>query len=249
MKTTNFVMAVLCALIVTLVSSCGKSQDNKEIDISKINDENQIVSLIEKSIEEGDYNMAKQLNARYFSILDHFDGPRPSFSNYFKFKNTITKATVASLIDNGQYSIAADVAAEDLDYGVYYYILTNKLLQLYDNDPQGLLKALMSIKFPALNSEGRWTGGDNEYYTGWNVNELITRYNNSIKQLMLYAKTNNDTEYVNKLSVVLQPMHKKFEYENGAPYADGSPHMSTDFEQDRKDYSQVNEIKKEFGLK
>ena len=37
--------------------------------------------------------------------------------------NRICKAQVSSLIDEGQFHLAADIAKEDVDYGVYYEVL------------------------------------------------------------------------------------------------------------------------------
>ena len=233
--------ALLCVFLVLLISSCGQSQ-KKEIDINKINDETILVSLIEKSIEESDFTKARQINARYYEVHKANDqaNHRISSDQYYKFREKICKAQVSSLIDRGQYSVAADVASEDLTYGAYYTVLMGKLFQLYDKDPQGLKSAILSIQFPVSGMRSDyWPGDGTMHFYYDDLNKLIIFHNNSLEQLMQYVKANNDMEYVKQISLSLKPSYKSFE----------QPYGSREYEKTPTDYTQVNQIKKDLGIK
>lgn len=196
---------------------------------------------IEKCIEEGDFTKAKQLNKKL---------------EYGGMGMKICKAQVSSLIDEGQFNLAADIAKEDQDYGVYYEILMGKLVQLYDMNPQRLTAALTSINFPNLDQE-RWNGDYRPFMYNSQLNAFYETFNNNIKQLMIYAKANDDMEYAKKISVLLKPLYKskvvKEEQTISINTKTGERKKElvdvTKYEDSPTDYTQANQIKKELGIK
>ena len=196
---------------------------------------------IEKCIEEGDFTKAKQLNKKL---------------EYGGMGLKICKAQVSSLIDEGQFNLAADVAKEDEDYGVYYEILMGKLVQLYDKNPQGLMAALASINFPTKDQQ-HWNGKYNPFLYMESFNAFFETYNNNIKQLMIYAKANDDLEYAKKISALLKPLYKskmvKEEQTMSINTKTGERKKElvdvTKYEDTPTDFTQANQIKKELGIK
>lgn len=186
-----------------------------------------IAAKIEDSIEKGDFNKAKQLNKK---------------RNLFYYETRLTsvkicKAQVSSLIDEGQFNLAADIAKEDADYGVYYENLIGKLVQLYECNSKDLTMALTSIQFPKKSECSYWNG-KYVYWNGYRMNQLYEAYNNNIRQLLLYAKTKNDVNFVQTVAAFLRPLYKIV---NSGYYED--------YEDTPTDYIQVNQIKKELGIK
>lgn len=208
----NLIIMLICTVTIVIAASCGSNTKAK----------------IERCIEEGDFVRAKQLNKKL-----EFGG-----SKGMKLK--ICKAEVSALIDKGQFDLAADIAKEDVDYGVYYEVLMGKLVQVYENDSQGLIIALASINFPKPRSSGNWNGSFETFYP----NDLNMRYgtfNENIKQLLLYAKTKNDISFVQTVAAFLRPLYKEVKKPDKSfgPYYEDTP----------TDYTQANQIKKELGVK
>lgn len=197
-------------LIVGGFTSCG----NKE---EKVN----------ACIEKGDFTKAKRYASRGSTI--HGSG--------LLWK--VCRAQVASLIDRGEYSLAIDVAREDGDYGMYFNSLLGKLVSIYNQNKPSLLVAVSSIEFPPVGYNGHWNG---HYYFEMKiteVNSLYEQYNNSIKQVMIYAKNSADFDMVNSLSSYLKPTYKSTKSKSGG----------TEWEDMPTDYTQANQIKKELGIK
>ena len=196
---------------------------------------------IEKCIEEGDFTKAKQLNKKL---------------SYGGMKLKICKAQVSSLIDEGQFNLAADVAKEDADYGVYYEVLMGKLVQVYESNPQGLMMALSSISLPnTVGDQFRWNG-NLEYFSKDDLNKIYEAFNNNIKQLLYYAKTKKDMEFVQTVSAFLKPLYKSKvvkEEQTIAILASGERKKElvdvTRYEDTPTDYTQANQIKNELGIK
>lgn len=217
----NLIIMLLCAIASALTISCNHSDTKAQI---------------EKCIEEGDFTKAKQLNKKL---------------EYGGMKLKICKAQVSSLIDEGKFNLAADIAKEDADYGVYYENLMGKLAQLYVSNPQGLLMALSSIQFPKDGNSCYWNGRYELFYKD-DLNKVYSEYNNYIKQLAIYANTNDDTEYVKNASMLLKPLYKKVK----GKVREWSNKLQKNVEVDAMvwentptDYTQANQIKKELGIK
>lgn len=208
-------LIIMLLCTITMVLTTSCSSDTK--------------AKIEKCIEEGDFVKAKQLNKKL---------------EYGGMKLKICKAEVSALIDKSQFNLAADIAKEDTDYGVYYENLMGKLVQLYVSNPQGLLMALSSIQFPKKSECSYWNG-KYEYWKAYRMNQLYEAYNNNIRQLLLYAKTKNDVNFVQTVAAFLRPLYKIVKKPDKA-YASG---YYEDYEDTPTDYIQVNQIKKELGIK
>ena len=190
---------------------------------------------IEQCIENGDFTKARQLNKK----LD-----------YGGMKMKICRAQVSSLIEEGDFYLATDIAKEDTDYGVYYEILMGKLVQLYDNNPQGLMGAMASITFPTNNTKN-WNGQYLPFTHKEDLNAFYETYNNNIKQLMIYAKASDDMDYVKKVSVLLKPLYKKVkgkvrEWSNQLQETVEVDGMV--WEDNPTDCSQADQIKKDLGI-
>ena len=183
---------------------------------------------IEKCIEEGDFVKAKQLNKKL---------------EYGGMKLKICKAEVSALIDKSQFNLAADIAKEDVDYGVYYEVLMGKLVQVYENDSQGLTFALASINFPKQGGSGRWNDRFETFYSD-DLNLMYKAFNDNIKQLLLYAKTKNDINFVQTVAAFLRPLYKKVKKPDKS-YASGYREY---YEDTPTDYTQANQIKKDLGI-
>ena len=190
---------------------------------------------IEQCIEKGDFTKARQLNKK----LD-----------YGGMKMKICRAQVSSLIEEGDFYLAADIAKEDTDYGVYYEILMGKLVLLYDKNPQGLMAALASVNFPTNNTKN-WNGQYLPFSHKEDLNAFYGTYNNNLKQLMIYAKANDDWEYVQKVSVLLKPLYKKVKGKVREWSNQKQEMVEVDcmvWEETPKDYTQAEQIKKDLGI-
>ena len=161
----------------------------------------------------------------------------------------VVKAQVSTLVDRGDLSLASDVAKEDGRYSVYFDVLLERLVPLYESNKQGLFMALAQLNFPALGRASNWDGNEHHTIDQWKLNSLYTSYNNSLSQLMSYAKTNNDQDSIKKLASFLKPLYKsnKVKKDPSPGYPDG--HEETVWDQTPTDFTQANQIKKEFGVK
>ena len=211
------IITLLCIFTLSLTNSCNNNDTKAQI---------------EKCIEEGDFNKAKQLNKKL---------------EYGGMKLKICKAQVSSLIDKGEFNLAADIAKEDTDYGVYYENLMGKLVQLYVSNPQGLLMALSSIQFPKNGNSCHWNGDYEVFYTD-DLNKVYSEYNNYVKQLAIYAKANGDLEYVKRLSPYFKPLYKSKKVKEPDKTSVSGYYEYTEWESTPTDYSQANQIKKELGI-
>ncbi|MBQ6305084.1 MAG: hypothetical protein IJK78_00805 [Bacteroidales bacterium] len=220
------IITLLCVVSLSLTNSCNNNDTEAQI---------------EKCIEEGDFTKAKQLNKKL---------------SYGGMELKICKAQVSSLIDEGQFNLAADVAKEDADFGVYYEVLMGKLVQVYESNPQGLMMALSSISLPNATGTCNWNG-KHEYFSSKNdLNKMYEAFNNNIKQLLYYAKTKKDMEFVQTVSAFLKPLYKSKmvkEERTIAILASGERKKEladvTTYEDTPTDYTQANQIKKELGIK
>ena len=163
----------------------------------------------------------------------------------------VVKAQVSTLVDRGDLSLASDVAKEDSRYSVYFNVLLERLVPLYESNKQGLFMALAQLNFPALGKSSNWDGESysSSHIDHWDLNSLYTSYNNSLSQLMSYAKTKGDQDSVKKLASFLKPLYKSSVVKKGPSpgYPDG--HEETVWDQNPTDYTQANQIKKELGVK
>ena len=219
MKKKYILIIIALFSTLSLITSCNSGK-------------NKIKAQIEDCIEKGDFNKARQLNKKL---------------EYGGMTNKICRAQVASLIDEGQFNIAADIAKEDMNYGVYYVSLMGKLVSLYDTNPQGLMLALSSINFPTSSCE--WDDDLYRFSYTSEFNDLYQSFNDNIKHLMLYAKSNNDMDYMKKLSFYLKPLYRGKEVRKpDKSYVSGYKEY-TEWEKTPTDYTQANQIKKELGIK
>lgn len=208
-KSILFFHFIMLLLFVGGFSSCG----NKE---EKVN----------ACIEKGDFTKAK----RYASRGSTIEGVGLLWK--------VCRAQVTSLIDRGEYSLAIDVAREDGDYGMYFNSLLGKLVSIYNQNKPSLLVAVSSIEFPSIGYSGHWNG---KYYPDMkitDINSLYEQYNNSIKQVMIYAKNAADFDMVNSLGSYLKPTYKSTKTKSGGVEWEDLP----------TDYTQANQIKKELGI-
>ena len=190
---------------------------------------------IEQCIENGDFTKARQLNKKL---------------EYGGMIMKICRAQVSELIDEGEFYLAADIAKEDTDYGVYYVILMGKLVQLYDKNPQGLMAALASVNFPT-NKTNYWNGQYLPFMHKEDLNAFYETYNNNLKQLMVYVKANDDMEYVKKVSDLLKPLYKKVKGKVREWSNQKQETVEVDgmvWEENPTDYTQAEQIKKDLGI-
>ena len=191
---------------------------------------------IEDLIEQGDFIEAKKL-----AKSSEFGGD--------EMLTKVVKAQVSTLVDRGDLSLASDVAKEDGRYSIYFDVLLERLVPLYESNKQGLFMALAQLNFPALGNASNWDGDKYHTIDQWKLNSLYTSYNNSLSQLMSYAKTNNDQDSIKKLASFLKPLYKsnKVKKDPSPSYPNG--HEETVWDQTPTDYTQANQIKKELGIK
>ncbi len=217
----SLIIMLLCAFSLAITTSCNHSDTEAQI---------------EKCIEKGDFTKAKQLNKKL---------------KYGGMELKICKAQVSSLIDKGEFNLAADIAKEDADYGVYYENLMGKLVQLYVSNPQGLLMALSSIQFPGVGNSGYWNGAY-EVFSKYDLHKMYSEYNNYLKQLAIYVKANDDMDFVKKVSVLLKPLYKEEKRKVREWNVKKQEFVEVDdmvWEDTPTDYTQANQIKKELGIK
>lgn len=245
MKTKILVLLAATLLIGLSLTSCGESNKNKKLKAKVeelVDNENYIEAYkVAKKIEEGrDYTV-----------------------------KSIAKAQIASLIQNEDFALAAEIATEKIDYGYYFTIILNRLPFLYTKNKQNAFVVLATLRFPPaesnLNNDIYWNCEEVRY---WDVNQkfanrIILQYNNSISQAMNLAKNTGDTKSLKQLSEFLKPLYGKCKveqyksvygehgYEGKEVLKDknGKPIMEEVDERTPTDYSDANRIKKEYGLK
>lgn len=194
---------------------------------------------IEQAIEEGDFTKAKQLTKK-LSRYEKFD---------MEYK--VCRAQVSSLIVKGEYELAVDIAREDADYGVYFNALLNKLTYIYNNNNQDLMMVVSSISFPR-ECESLYWNSKYEYFQVYDLNELYSQYNSALHQVMTFAKNNEDVDVVRKLAGYLKPQYKQVKKKVKDWNVKLQEYVWVDgmvWEDTPSDYTQVNQIKKEFGIK
>ena len=189
-----------------------------------------IIEKDEKEEAEGKNEIAEYIEK------EDFNAARKAYRKQYLYGNkdvleTITRAQVASLIDQGYLDLASQIAVEDENYDIYYQTLMSKIVPLYNSNKSDLFLALSTIQFEKVK--------DGHYNKTTEIkNDIIKGYNTNVAQLMLYAKTNGNLDDVKQLADFLRPQHKEQKInDNEVEYLG------------QIDYSDVNRIRKEFGLK
>jgi len=213
-KITIIIFSVtMLVLFLGGITSCG----NKE---EKIN----------ACIEKGDFTKAK----RYASRNSVVEGEGLLWK--------VCRAQVSSLIDRGEFNLAVDVAREDGDYGMYFNSMLGKLVSIYNQNKPSLLVAVSSIEFPPIERGYGCCHWDGKFYSSGmhesDLNQLVMQYNNSLRQVMVYAKNSADFDMVNSLGYYLKPTYKSTKSKDGGVEWEAMP----------TDYTQAEQIKKEFGI-
>lgn len=128
------------------------------------------LQLVEECIENLDFVQARKLLAEYDSDTeDYTDIGR----QYIHTKEKLSQAHIFHLIDQGQFSLAKQIAEEDGNPSHYKVVLMNQCIDLYDKYPKKeLIKALSLVEISATYTE-HWDVNKQEYIRS--VNEV--RYN------------------------------------------------------------------------
>ena len=108
------------------------------------------------------------------------------------------------------------------------------------------------MKTPSLGSPLKNWNGENGNIGELEVNTLHTSFNNSLSQLMKYAINKGDKDIAIQLAALLKPLYKQVKgkvkqwsnKEQKDILVDGMV-----WENIPTDYTQANQIKKEFGIK
>lgn len=195
---------------------------------------------IEDLIEQGDFIEAKKL-----AKTSEYGGER--------MMEKVVKAQVSSLLDRGDFSLASDVAKEENRYSTYFDLLLERMVPLYESNKQGLFMALAQLNIPSVGgSRKNWDDEGHYTMSESTVNSLYSSFNNSLSQLMVYAKANDDMEYVKKVSKLLKPLYKTKKGKVKEWDVKKQENVEVDgmvWEDTPTDYTQANQIKKELGLK
>lgn len=210
------------------------------IDDIDLNKSKNNLAKIEDLIEQEDFVEAKKLSKK----IKGYDR--------YEVTDKVVRAQISSLIDDGQFDIAADVANEESRYYMYYDLLLMKLIPLYDTNKQGMFIALAQLKTPSLGSPLKNWNGENGNIGESKVNTLHTSFNNSLSQLMKYAINKGDKDTAIQLAALLKPLYKQVKgkvkqwsnKEQKDILVDGMV-----WENIPTDYTQANQIKKELGIK
>lgn len=195
---------------------------------------------IEDLIEQGDFIEAKKL-----AKTSEYGGD--------EMMTKVLKAQVSTLLDRGDFSLASDVAKEEGQYSIYFNSLLEKLVPLYESNKQGLFMALAQLNIPSLNSPRSGWDGKSSYgnFGESTLNSLYTSFNNSLSQLMKYAKSKSDINTVKELAVYLKPQYKQVKGKVREWNVKLQENVEVDgmvWEDTPSDYTQVNQIKKELGI-
>lgn len=127
------------------------------------------LQLVEECIENLDFVQARKLIAEYDgeTVADYGseEGKR-----YVSIKNKLTQAHIFHLINQGQFSLAKQIAEEDGNPTLYRVVLMNQLIDIYDkSSKKELIKALSLIEISATYNE-LWDTKKKEYIRS--VNEV-----------------------------------------------------------------------------
>lgn len=176
---------------------------------------------IEQCIENGDFVEARKILAQ---LKESADVSSSNFlfskkegqlaqQKYYRCLEKVSKAQIASLVDNGDFATAHDIALEDHNYDCYLNSFLGKLISLYNKfGIDKVYEGLAQIKMP------------NDYYS---YNKTVEQLNNAIEGLaMVLVDTNKDD--AKRLCSLLKP--------------------TKDYS-DKKDYKEVEAIKKRIGIK
>lgn len=195
---------------------------------------------IEDLIEQGDFIEAKKL-------------AKTSEYGRDEMMDKVVKAQISSLLDRGDFSLASDVAKEDNRYSTYFDLLLERMVPLYESNKQGLFMALAQLNIPSVgSSRENWDGEGYSDMSESYLNSLYSSFNNSLSQLMVYAKANDDMEYVKKVSKLLKPLYKKNKGKVKEWNVKKQENVEVDgmvWEDTPTDYTQANQIIKELGIK
>lgn len=176
---------------------------------------------IEQCIENGDFVEARKILAQLKESAD------VSSSNFLfskkegqleqeKYKrclNKVSKAQIASLIAEGDFDTAQNIALEDGNYNYYLDSFLGKLIGMYNKHGiDKVYEGLAQIKMP----------NDNYSY-----NKTVEQLNNAIEGLALVLVDTNKDD-AKRLCSLLKP--------------------TKDYS-DKKDYKEVEAIKKRIGIK
>lgn len=221
----TFILLMVILLISDEISS-KKSKDNS--------------IKIEDLIEQGDFIEAKKL-----AKSSEYGGD--------EMMTKVVKAQVSTLLDRGDFSLASDVAKEEGQYSIYFNTLLEKLVPLYESNKQGLFMALAQLNLPSLGSSREsWDGESYGSIGESTLNSLYTSFNNSLSQLMRYAKNKGEINTVKELAVYLKPHYKKVKGKVKEWNVKKQEEFWVDgevWEDIPSDYTQANQIKKELGIK
>ncbi len=191
---------------------------------------------IEDLIEQGDFIEAKKL-----AKTSEYGGD--------EMMTKVVKAQVSTLLDRGDYSLASDLAKEEGQYSIYFNTLLEKLVPLYESNKQGLFIALAQLNIPSKGSSlNSWDRNMDESM----LNSLYSSFNNSLSQLMKYAKSKSDLNTVKELAVYLKPQYKQVKGKVREWNVKLQEIVEVDgmvWEDTPNDYRQVNQIKKELDIK
>lgn len=176
---------------------------------------------IEQCIENGDFVEARKMLAQ---LKEKADSSSSNFlyskkegqlnqEKYNRCKEKVSKAQIASLVDNGDFATAQDVALEDHNYDYYLDSFLGKLISLYNKfGIEKVYEGLAQIKMP-----------NNYYY----YNKTVEQLNNAIEGLAMVLVDTNKVD-AKRLCSLLKP---------------------TKDNNDKKDYKEVEAIKKRIGIK
>lgn len=195
---------------------------------------------IEDLIERGDFIEAKKL-----AKSSEYGGR--------EMMTKVLKAQVSTLVDRGDFSLASDVAKEEGQYSLYFNTMLEKLVPLYESNKQGLFMALAQLNIPPKGSpRDSWDHKDYYYMDEVLLNSLYTYYNNSLSQLMKYAKGKGDKDTTTQLAALLKPLYKQVKGKVKQWSVKEQKDIEVDgmvWENIPTDYTQANQIKKELGIK
>lgn len=114
-------------------------------------------AAIEKYVEEGNFVEARRVLTELKETAD-VSSSNPLFSEkegklkqqkYYRCLEKVSKAQIASLIDNGDFATAQDVALEDDNYDYYLNSFLGKLISLYNKfGVDKVYEGLAQIKMP-----------------------------------------------------------------------------------------------------
>lgn len=181
-----------------------------------------------KELDEDDVNMFTSKK----KITAANNKKRAEAEEYEDYLEKISRAQITSLINKGDYSTAASVAKEDGNFGSYVDMAINGLPSYYIKNKQDVILLLMTISFPTQGLNKEWDDSY-QYWQNADINSLIANYNSKLEQLMTYAKNSDDKDFVKLVSEYLKPQYKS----------------NSSSVQSPSDYTDVNRIKKEFGIK